>query len=697
MEEDETMGSIEAAGAGGGAAGNAKVGGVAGNAKAGRRRNVNALLAILYICAFVASFNENIVNVGLVDIMAEFNVTSATAQWLVTGYMVVSAVVVSIVAFLLNRFDLRKLFFFGSGMLALGSAVDVFAPTFPVLLVARLAQALGTGIFIPMMMNTVLAVAPRKKLGSYLAIGSCCITFGPAFGPVVGGVMVTFFGWRSVFAVPALAMVALIAAGAAFVYSVSDQKDVKLDVASVVMSAVGLTAFVVGLSNLTVNLAVALACIAVSAVVIAAFVRRQGRIDNPVLDMRPMRNPKFSTACVLVVVAMMTTFSLSVLLPLYFEGAAGTTALVAGVLLLVPILFNALTALIGGRIMDRRGEWPLLPFGFALIAAGMVAACLVAGSIDVVAVVVAASVVYAGVGFVMSPSQTAGLKRLPAELHPFGVALINTLIMVAASIGPSLFVGILSSTVDAQTASGVAAAQAQAEGFVAAAWVAMWIGVVGLVVSLAYTLVVLRRGEGGAASAARTAPGASEAGHASVGAPGTSARPGETPYPAADGSRFSLSAIMKRDAYVVEDSQPVYAAVELMLEHRTSGLPVVDSQGAVVGFISDGDIMKTLANRSDGATAMPLTYSMAVFANDVQFDERLDQLMRSNVMDVATHQVISVDADAPIEKVCAVLGERRIKKAPVLRDGKLVGTVSRADVTRSLMAGFLEKKPADAD
>ena len=74
----------------------------------------------------------------------------------------------------------------------------------------------------------------------------------------------------------------------------------------------------------------------------------------------------------------------------------------------------------------------------------------------------------------------------------------------------------------------------------------------------------------------------------------------------------------------------------------------------------------------------------------------IDQLMRSNVMDVATRQVVSIDIDTPVERVCAILGERRIKKAPVLQGGKLVGTVSRADVTRGLMASFLEKKPTDA-
>lgn len=91
-----------------------------------------------------------------------------------------------------------------------------------------------------------------------------------------------------------------------------------------------------------------------------------------------------------------------------------------------------------------------------------------------------------------------------------------------------------------------------------------------------------------------------------------------------------------------------------------------------------------------------LMYSLSVFANDEHFDKRLDHLMNANVMEVATSHVVSVDAETPIERVCAVLGERRIKKLPVLEDGRLVGTVSRSDVNRSLMSAFLRKTPEEA-
>lgn len=130
---------------------------------------------------------------------------------------------------------------------------------------------------------------------------------------------------------------------------------------------------------------------------------------------------------------MMTTFSMSVLLPLYFEGAYGMTALVAGLLILPAIACSAVTSIVGGRVMDARGAWPLLPVGFALIAVGQTAISMTAASMNIGVVVALTVVVYAGVGLVLSPSQTAGLETLPAAEHPHGTALLNTWNMIAAS------------------------------------------------------------------------------------------------------------------------------------------------------------------------------------------------------------------------------------------------------------------------
>lgn len=403
------------------------------------------MLALFYIAAFVASFNEIIINVAIVDIMESFGIGSVTAQWLVTGYMIVTVVLVAAIAYLSARFSLRRLFFMGSICFIAGSVAAMAAPTFPVLLAARLVQAVGSGIFIPTMMNVVMAVAPREKLGTYFSIGSSCIVLGPAFAPVMSGVMVTIGGWRAVFAPGCVVFAVLALVGIAAVRNIAEPSRPKLDAPSVAFMAVGLVLCSFGLTRVTTDLPAAIASVAAGSIAIALFARRQKSIDDPLLNLAPLTRSGFSVACCLVIIAMMTTFSLSVLLPLYFETTLRLSAFTAGMLMLIPVLVNALTALVGGRILDRFGTWPLLPAGFALIVVGFALLVAASGTGDIVPVIAAATIVYAGVGPVFAPSQTAGLRTLSPEENPHGVAIVNVCIQLAGCVGPALFVGVFSS------------------------------------------------------------------------------------------------------------------------------------------------------------------------------------------------------------------------------------------------------------
>ena len=367
-----------------------------------------------------------------------------------------------------------------------GEVLCLVAPSFSVLLPSRILQAAGSGVLFPLMMNVVLSCAPPEKLGLYLSLGGACITLGPAFGPVISGLMCTLFGWRAVFIVPLVGGIVVAAAGVKHVQNVGERSNTTLDILSVVLLAAGITAFVYSVGEFSTNLIAGIVTFFAAVVLLGLFAARQLKLEHPVLNVRPMASVRFWPACLLVVVSMMTTFSMSVLLPLYFEGAYGMTALIAGLLILPAIACNAVTSIVGGRVMDARGAWPLLPIGFALIAVGQTAISMTAASMNIGVVVALTVVVYAGVGLVLSPSQTAGLETLPAAEHPHGTALLNTWNMIAASFGPSLFIGLLSSSAATAGAAGAATDVAQAIGFVTAVRVAAVIAVVGFAVSLVY-------------------------------------------------------------------------------------------------------------------------------------------------------------------------------------------------------------------
>lgn len=619
-------------------------------------------LVVLYGGAFMAGFNENLVNMALVSLMAEFGVDSVTAQWLVTGYMIVATVVVMAMAFFFRRFKLRTLFFVAAGLTLVGSAAGLAAPSFTLTLAARLVQAAGSGVFIPLMMNAILVMVPKNRLGTFMSIGSCMITFGPALAPVVCGGLVTALGWRSIFAVPTVAMVVLLVAGAVLLRNL-ERSEAHLDAASVVLSALFLTGLSFGLAQLALDAAIAAAALAVAAASAVAFVVRQLRCAHPLIDLAPCRNIWFWPTLILAMIAMMTTFSLSVLLPLYLEGSMGYTAFVSGLIILVPVLGNAATSLLGGRIMDRWGEWPLIPAGFASIVVGLGLLAATSAAMSLPMTFVGALFAFAGVGAVFSPSQTAGLRRVPPEQNPFAVALSTTFVQVAACIGPSLYIGIMSGVQAGAVAGGASAQAGSAQGFAVAILVAAAIGFAGFVISLAYALAARRQ--------------------AAAPASGTPSAPLQ-PSPA-------IAAIMEREPYTIRDNASMSQAMQAFVTLKVGGLPVVDAAGRGVGFLSDGDVMRYLADKHATVSS---AYSLIEAANAQSMDERLHELAELPVSEVATGKLVAIDQGATLEDVCALLAQHRYKKLPVVQEGQVVGTVNRSDVLRFAMESFLK---ADED
>lgn len=616
-------------------------------------------LAVLYCGAFIAGFNENLMNMALMAIMGEYAVDSVTAQWLVTGYMIVATVVVMCMAFLYRRFKLRTLFFAAAGLTLVGSVMGLFASSFELLMAARLVQAAGSGVFIPLMMNTILVVTPKNKLGAYMSIGSCMITFGPALAPVVCGALVTAAGWHSIFLVPTVAMAVLIVGGAVLVKNL-ETSDAHLDAPSALLSAVFLTALSFGLAELTIMplpAGIALALAALSAV---AFVVRQTHCAFPLIDMEPMRFATFWPTIIMVIITMMTTFSLSVLLPLYLEGSLGLTALMAGIVMLVPVLGNAGTSLLGGRLMDKKGEWPLLPAGFAIILIGLAIMAATANSMSLAATFAGALVAYAGVGLAFSPSQTAGLRTLPPRLNPFGVALTTTFVQIAACIGPSMYIGLMSSA-QAEALGGGASAQAgAAAGFTQAIVVACVVAGVGLVTSTTYALAAKRR-------AARSA----EANRT------------------ADAHRTKppvLASIMETDPYTISATASMGDAMRELVARKVGGMPVVDERERGVGYLSDGDVMRYLADQRPVATG---AYALIEAANGETVDDRLRELVKLPVGDVATDGLVTLRADASLKDACALLAQHKLKKVPVVEGERIIGTVNRSDVLRYAMETYL--------
>ena len=613
-------------------------------------KQLTMFLVVLYGGAFLTGFNENLMNMGLIAIMDEFSIDSVTAQWLVTGFMIVSTLVVMCMAFLYRRIKLRVLFFAASALTLAGSVLGFFSTSFAMLLVARIIQAAGSGVFIPLMMNTILAVTPKNKLGAYLSLGGCTITFGPAFAPVVCGALVTNLGWRSIFLAPIVAMVLLAVLGALYIKDLANS-EAHLDAPSAALSGITLFALSFGLAEIAIDTligAISLICAIAAA---AAFVARQLACEHPLIELAPLRRATFWPAALFALVSLMSTFSMSVLLPLYLEGACGITAFMAGVVMLVPVLCNAASTLASGRIMDKRGAWPLIPLGFTFIVAGFALMAGFAPTYSIAAMFCASTLVFVGVGMTLSPSQTAGLRTLPPRENPFGVALMTTFTQIAACAGPSLYIGLMSSFQNAALSSGAGETAAVARGFSVAVCFAAALALVSAIGATAFCRAAVKRGR-------------------------TARESAQTPQ------SIEIAGLMESTPFVVRGEMPVGEVMHELINRKVSGMPVVDDKGMPIGFVSDGDIMRYL---SECHPAITSSYSFMEAANNQTFDEKLKELVSLPVSHIATERVVSILADATLQDACTLLAQHKLKKVPVMSHGAIVGMLSRSDVIRYAM------------
>ncbi|MBB3108810.1 CBS domain-containing protein [Paenibacillus phyllosphaerae] len=138
--------------------------------------------------------------------------------------------------------------------------------------------------------------------------------------------------------------------------------------------------------------------------------------------------------------------------------------------------------------------------------------------------------------------------------------------------------------------------------------------------------------------------------------------------------------IMNRHVYKVKENDTVRSVIERFMDHRISGLPVINDRNEIVGYISDGDIMRYIGRKSDRVIGN--FYYIAVMRDQEEMDVRVKQILNLNVLAIAKRKVITAQWDEDIDQIAAILGKRQIKKLPIERDGVLVGIISRGDVIR---------------
>src|SRR5690625_551493 len=247
------------------------------------------LFIVLLSGAFITILNQTLLGTALPPIMEDLNLSESTAQWLQSVFMLVNGIMIPVTAFLIDKFTTRKLFLTEMWLFSTWILIAAIDPSFAFLMVGLILQSSGVGIMMPLMQTILFLIFPVHRRGTAMGLFGLVIAFAPAIGPTLSGFLVDQFPWRSVFYVILPIAVLDIIAAYFLLRNVTEQKNPRLDILSVILSTIGFGGILYGFSvagdagwgSYQVILTIVLGAIS-----LYFFLTRQFKLTEPLLQIR---------------------------------------------------------------------------------------------------------------------------------------------------------------------------------------------------------------------------------------------------------------------------------------------------------------------------------------------------------------------------------------------------------------------------
>ncbi|MDF2797452.1 MAG: transporter [Devosia sp.] len=429
-------------------------------------------ITVLIVSTFTVILNEMLMAVALPRLMADLDITAATAQWLTTGYMLTMAVVMPVTGFLTQRFQMRTVFLIAMVLFLFGTLIAAAAPDFPVLMFGRVIQAVGTAIITPLAFTAVTTLAPPSRTGRMMALLTISTSIAPSIGPIVAGSILSIASWRWLFILILPIAIVCLLVGRRVIRVPSDRREAKLDLVSLALSTLGFSSLVYGLGSFgegggehaLIHPGVALTA---GVVIVGLFVGRQLQLqktDSAQLDMRPFAVKTFSAAILAGVLFMTPAFGLTTVMPFVLQTSYGLNALEAG-LFMAPsgLVIIAVSALVG-RLYDQVGPRVLMLAGAAIDALAFWNLSNQGPGTPIAVLLASFLVVFLGQALIWTPVFSAALGSINKHLLPHGSAILNTLQQLAGAAGIAIMFSMMGVVSSYRMAEGDAEGAAIAQG-----------------------------------------------------------------------------------------------------------------------------------------------------------------------------------------------------------------------------------------
>jgi len=410
-------------------------------------------LFALTLGVFLVTLNVTVVIVALPSLQSDLGIGTDEAAWVIDAYNLVGASLLLSAGFLADRFGRKRLLCTGYALFSIGAVACALAPGGVPLIAFRVMQAMGGTALTPTSLSIVANLYPEpRERARAIGLWGVSSGIGTGLGPIVGGSLTEWFGWRSVFAANAIAGIVALAIVLRVVPRSRSAVARRIDVAGQVL----VSGF---LATLTYALIEAprygfgspriLVAFALAALLFVAFVVVELHVDEPLVDLGFFRDRQFAGAIFLTVATFFTFGGFIYFNALYLQDVRGYSALAAGALTLPAAVPGLIGGPVSGYIVGTRGPRGVLVGGMLALGAGVAALAVMAEDVALGWLLAAYLVVGIGYAVLSAPVSTVAVSSMPRDQAGVAAALASS----GRNIGIVLGIAVLGAIVNGQVAA----------------------------------------------------------------------------------------------------------------------------------------------------------------------------------------------------------------------------------------------------
>ncbi len=411
-----------------------------------KNQRISHALVIMVFGTFFGLLCSTLMNIALPTFMNVFHISEAQVQWVTNGYMLVNALMIPVSSFLIKRFPFKNLFIIFSGIFLLGTILGAIAWSFNLVVVARMIQALGAGMMMPLVNVLAIRYAKPGKKGQIMGIIGLAFNCAPILGPVISGFLLHFFSWRYLFLLIIPFAVITLLLSFFLLPKIPHNEHPRFNTLALILITGGLWSLLMGLSNVSNNHLLSFnvaGYVLIGLVFLLLFFLNQRHSNRQLINFGIFSHKQFVFATVINMLITSTMYGNAILIPLLVQIVLGKSTVISAIAVLPGAILTGLLSTTSGRFYDIYPIKILVGTGLIIDIIGTIGQAAIGARSSVLMITLFQTIRQFGLVTMLIPLQTQALSLLPNEIVPDAVATFNTLRQIAAAFGTALIVSIV--------------------------------------------------------------------------------------------------------------------------------------------------------------------------------------------------------------------------------------------------------------